>query len=150
LTWWQVNILRAYAKYLRQSGTPYSQSYIERALVDHCDLASMLVALFEARFDPARDGTGTDALVEQLEGGLAAVTSLDQDSILRSCLGLVQPPLRTNAYQQDEAGNRRAALALKLDPGAVRDLPEPRPKFEIWVYSPRVEGVHLRFGAVAR
>jgi glutamate dehydrogenase len=150
LSWWQVNILRAYARYLRQTGTPYSQSYIERALVDYCNLAALLVALFEARFDPEREGADTDVIVEEIERGLAAVTSLDQDAILRGFLGLVQATLRTNAYQHDGAGNHRAALAFKLDPCAVRELPEPRPKFEIWVYSPRVEGVHLRFGAVAR
>jgi glutamate dehydrogenase len=150
LSWWQVNILRAYSRYLRQSGTPYSRSYLERALVDHSDLAERLVALFEARFDPDRGEQDTTAIVDEIERGLTNVTSLDQDAILRGFLGLVQATLRTNAYQHDADGKRRTALAFKFDPKAIRGLPEPRPKFEIWVYSPRVEGVHLRFGAVAR
>src|SRR5947199_5723854 len=81
---------------------------------------------------------------------LADVASLDQDRILRSLLGLVNATLRTNAYRTDDEGQRRSAIAIKLDPRAIPDLPEPRPRFEIWVYSPRVEGVHLRFGPVAR
>jgi glutamate dehydrogenase len=151
LTWWQANVLRAYAKYLRQAGTPYSQGYIERALNEHTDIAILLVRLFEARFDPdASPAEDEEALRADIEAALANVASLDQDSILRSLLGLVRATLRTNAYRTNAAAQRRTALAFKLDPHAVKDLPEPRPKFEIWVYSPRVEGVHLRFGAVAR
>ena len=152
MSWWQVNVLRAYAKYLRQAGTTFSQGYIEQALSDHAEIAQAVVGLFEARFDPARVGEpdGSDARVAAIEKQLAAVASLDQDSILRSLLGLVRATLRTNAYRTDELGRRRSALSFKLDPRQVADLPEPRPMFEIWVYSPRVEGVHLRFGAVAR
>ncbi|MCW2495047.1 NAD-glutamate dehydrogenase [Jatrophihabitans sp.] len=156
LTWWQANVLRAYAKYLRQAGTTFSQGYIERALVEHSDLACALVALFESRFDPEQRGADIDAQVAAIEEKLAEVSSLDQDSILRSLLGLIQATLRTNAYRTDAfpteetSGNRRTALALKLDPRRIAELPDPRPRFEIWVYSPRVEGVHLRFGAVAR
>jgi glutamate dehydrogenase len=149
VTWWQANVLRAYAKYLRQAGTPFSQGYIERALVEHPALACALVALFESRFDPDRR-VDDDSQVEAIEAQLAAVSSLDQDSILRSLLGLIQATLRTNAYRRDADGTTRSALAFKLDPRRIADLPEPRPRFEIWVYSPRVEGVHLRFGAVAR
>ncbi len=155
LTWWQTNVLRAYAKYLRQAGTNFSQGYIERALVDHPEIATAVVDLFETRFDPARNGSvpdtdQADRIVAELETRLADVASLDQDSILRSLLALVQATLRTNAYRSDSSGLHRAALAFKLDPYQVPGLPAPRPKFEIWVYSPRVEGVHLRFGAVAR
>ena len=155
LTWWQANILRAYAKYLRQAGTTFSQGYIEQALVDNPSIAVGLVDLFEARFDPVReneppllpDGTSR---ADAIETHLSEVASLDQDRILRSLLGLITATLRTNAYRTDQDGNRCTALALKLDPRQIADLPDPKPRFEIWVYSPRVEGVHLRFGAVAR
>src|SRR6185437_13617200 len=152
MTWWQANILRAYAKYLRQAGTTFSQGYIEQALADYPEIAEGIVALFHARFDPARAGEAdpTEAMVEAMEAQLAEVASLDQDQILRSLLGLVRATLRTNAYRTDAEGRRRAALAIKLNPREIEGLPEPRPQFEIWVYSPRVEGVHLRFGAVAR
>jgi glutamate dehydrogenase len=162
MSWWQVNLLRAYAKYLRQVGTIFSQRYIEQALVDNPVISQKLVELFEARFDPARVGslpvvTGPDdsapherpSLVESIEADLAAVASLDQDRILRSILGLLNATLRTTAYQCS-ADQRTALVAMKLDPRRIPELPEPRPKAEIWVYSPRVEGVHLRFGAVAR
>jgi glutamate dehydrogenase len=153
LTWWQVNVLRAYAKYLRQAGTTFSQGYIERALVEHPDIACALVDLFESRFDPQRQTSEleiADPQVEAIEAQLADVSSLDQDTILRSLLALVLATLRTNAYRTDDGGRRRAALAVKLDPQRIPGLPDPRPRFEIWVYSPRVEGVHLRFGPVAR
>ncbi len=152
LTWWQANVLRTYAKYLRQAGTTFSQGYIEQCLVDHRDIACALVGLFESRFDPARgDGPADSAAdIEAIEERLAQVSSLDQDSILRSMLALVLATLRTNAFRCDEDGNRRTAIAVKLDPHLVPGLPEPRPRFEIWMYSPRVEGVHLRFGPVAR
>ncbi|MDT4901728.1 MAG: glutamate dehydrogenase [Pseudonocardiales bacterium] len=158
MTWWQANILRTYAKYLRQGGTTFSQGYIEQALIDNPDIAASIVELFESRFDPAREDEaplvdadgGKVARVDVIEAQLADVASLDQDRILRSLLGLVNASLRTNAYRTDEDGNRRTAIAVKLDPRRIADLPEPRPRFEIWVYSPRIEGVHLRFGPVAR
>ena len=152
MTWWQANVLRAYAKYLRQAGTTFSQGYIEQALSDYPRIAEGIVELFESRFDPAR-GDQTDLTMHQVDAihaELADVASLDQDQILRSLLGLVRATLRTNAYRTDERGVRRAALAVKLDPKQIPDLPSPRPRYEVWVYSPRVEGVHLRFGAVAR
>ncbi len=159
MTWWQANVLRAYAKYLRQAGTTFSQGYIEQALIDHPLVARKLVELFESRFDPAQSGTaqviddgqgGTLTLVESIEADLAAVASLDQDRILRSLLRLIRATLRTNAYRTDDEGNRRTALALKLESRHIPELPAPRPRFEIWVYSPWVEGVHLRFGLIAR
>jgi len=158
LTWQQATVLRAYAKYLRQAGTTFSQGYIEQTLSQHTGIAKLLVELFEARFDPdfadrvpaeaAEDAQ--DRLREEIDTALAAVSSLDQDRILRSLLGLITASLRTNYFQADENGVPPAAFAVKLDPHAIEELPEPRPKFEIWVYSPRIEGVHLRFGPVAR
>jgi glutamate dehydrogenase len=154
LTWWQANLLRTYAKYLRQAGTAFSQGYIEQALLDHADIAVAIVELFESRFDPHRTASTEpepgEEQVEAIEAKLADVASLDQDSILRAVLALVLATLRTNAYRTDEHHRRRPAIAVKLDPHRVPGLPEPRPAFEIWVYSRRVEGVHLRFGSVAR
>jgi glutamate dehydrogenase len=161
LTWRQATVLRSYAKYLRQAGTAFSQTYIEECLTSNTHLARLLVALFEARFDPHRNaaglasgGTGSeelvDGLMEEISGALDAVASLDQDRILRSLLGVIRATLRTSYFQTDADGRPKPYVAFKLDPQRVPDLPAPRPRFEIWVCSPRVEGVHLRFGAVAR
>jgi glutamate dehydrogenase len=155
MTWWQANILRAYAKYLRQAGTTYSQGYIEQALIDNAPIAEAIVELFESRFDPDREHEaplvdGAVGRVDAIEAMLVNVASLDHDRILRSLLGLVNATLRTNAYRTDERGERRAALAVKLEPRLIPELPAPRPRFEVWVHSPRVEGVHLRFGPIAR
>ncbi|MFS8099475.1 NAD-glutamate dehydrogenase [Lentzea alba] len=154
LTWQQAAMLRAYAKYLRQAGTPYSQDYIEDAVLSHTSVAIALVALFEARFNPALDDTTraahTETMVIETGKLIDDVTSLDADRILRSLLTLINATLRTNYFFRDAEGNARPYLSVKLDPQAIPDLPAPRPKFEIFVYSPRVEGVHLRFGSVAR
>ncbi|GGU42294.1 glutamate dehydrogenase [Lentzea flava] len=154
LTWQQAAMLRAYAKYLRQAGTPYSQDYIEDAVLGHTSVAIALVALFEARFDPRLDeatrADRTDTMVTEIGKLIDDVTSLDADRILRSLLTLINATLRTNYFFRDAEGNARPYLSVKLDPQAIPDLPLPRPKFEIFVYSPRVEGVHLRFGSVAR
>ncbi|MDQ6642286.1 MAG: NAD-glutamate dehydrogenase, partial [Actinomycetota bacterium] len=165
LSWRQAMLLRAYARYLRQGGTPYSLQYIEETLCSNVDIAGYLVRLFEARFDPGREGDlAADAeartakcedLEERIGRALDDVPGLDQDRILRSYLMLIRATLRTNYFQPGSDGpdgeqSPHPYLSLKLDPAGVPDLPEPRPKFEIFVYSPRVEGVHLRFGAVAR
>ncbi len=153
LDWRQATVLRAYAKYLRQAGTPYSQDYIEDAVLGHRRIASALVNLFETRFDPAVSHTDRLAQAEQLTNEITElideVTSLDSDRILRSLLSLINATLRTNYYVRD-GDEPKPYLAVKLDPHRVLDLPAPRPQFEIWVYSPRFEGVHLRFGPVAR
>ncbi|NUT93723.1 MAG: NAD-glutamate dehydrogenase [Saccharothrix sp.] len=154
LTWQQAAMLRAYAKYLRQAGIAYSQDYIEDAVLGHTEVATALVRLFEARFTPTLDeahrASRTESLVADITAMIDDVTSLDADRILRSLLTLVQATLRTNYFVRDDDGNPRPYLAVKLDPRAIPDLPQPRPRFEIFVYSPRVEGVHLRFGPVAR
>ncbi|PWK82266.1 glutamate dehydrogenase (NAD) [Lentzea atacamensis] len=154
LTWQQAAMLRAYAKYLRQAGTPYSQDYIEDAVLSHTSVAIALVALFEARFDPRLDDATradrTETMVAETGKLIDDVTSLDADRILRSLLTLINATLRTNYFFRDAEGNGRPYLSVKLDPQAIPDLPAPRPKFEIFVYSPRIEGVHLRFGSVAR
>jgi glutamate dehydrogenase len=156
LTWRQVVVLRAYAKYLRQAGTVFSQEYMESTFIAYPNIASLLVELFEVRFSPAaqlgieerslRSKELVDAVGQQLDD----VASLDQDRILRSYLTLIQATLRTSFYQRRTDGRPKPYVAFKLDPQAIPDLPAPRPKYEIFVYSPRFEGVHLRFGPVAR
>ena len=151
--WREIAVLRAYCKYLRQTGTTFSQEYMEAALAGNAPIARALTRLFRARFDPAasRDREAhSRALVDEVCAGLDAVANLDEDRILRSFLGLVRATLRTNFYQRDEGADVKPCIAFKLDPARVAELPEPRPMYEIFVYSPRVEGVHLRGGAVAR
>jgi glutamate dehydrogenase len=153
LAWREVAVLRAYAKYVRQLGTLYSQTYIESTLAEHPDIARRLIELFVARLDPwsaTQGGDAADALARDITASLDAVTSLDEDRILRSLFTLVQATLRTNWFQTDDSGGTRPAIALKLDPSTIPDVPLPRPMFEVFVYSPRVEGVHLRAGRVAR
>jgi glutamate dehydrogenase len=156
LTWRQVVVLRAYAKYLRQAGTVYSQEYMETTLAAHPDIAAKLLALFEARLDPAsgltleQRGASATTLAKKIRTALDEVGSLDQDRILRSYLALIEATLRTSFFQRSDDARPKPYVAFKLDPMGVPDLPEPRPRFEIFVYSPRFEGVHLRFGPVAR
>lgn len=152
LTWQQAVILRAYAKYLRQAGFPYSQSYIETVVNDHPSTARSLVELFEALFDPEpSDRRDAQAAAAAVAADIDALVSLDTDRILRGFASLVQATLRTNYFvTRDGSARSRNVLALKLDAQLIDELPLPRPKFEIFVYSPRVEGVHLRFGPVAR
>ncbi len=155
LRWQQVVLLRAYAKYLRQANFPYSQSYIESVLNEHPSTARSLVALFEALFDPnpSSSSTGRDAqaAAAAVAADIDALVGLDTDRILRAFASLVQATLRTNYFVTGEGSARaRNVLAIKLDAQLVDELPLPRPKYEIFVYSPRIEGVHLRFGPVAR
>jgi glutamate dehydrogenase len=154
LEWRQAAVLRCYVRYQRQAGSPYSQDYAEDVLLAHTPVAAALVRLFEVRFDPQLDAADRDAqhgrLVDELTGMIDEVTGLDTDRILRSLLRLVLATVRTNHFVRDADGEPRPYLALKLEPHAVPELPEPRPAFEIFVSSPRVEGVHLRFGPVAR
>ncbi|MFD8480865.1 NAD-glutamate dehydrogenase [Kitasatospora sp. NPDC059673] len=153
LTWRQAVVLRAYAKYLRQAGSTFSQDYMEDALNNNTHTTRLLVNLFEARLSPSHRSGGdelTDAILEELSGALDEVVSLDEDRILRSFLHLIKATLRTNFFQHDAEGDWHSYVSMKFDPKAIPDLPAPRPAFEIWVYSPRVEGVHLRFGKVAR
>ncbi len=147
----EIAIVRAVAKYLRQAGIAFSDRYMERTLVRHPKIATMLVRLFVARFDPdRRDSELAGQIVSEIEQAIDAVESLDEDRILRSFLTVVRAILRTNYFQRGADGARRPCLSFKLDPTLVPILPLPRPRFEIFVYSPRVEGVHLRGGKVAR
>jgi glutamate dehydrogenase len=151
-----VTILRAIAKFLRQAGIAFSQPYMEEALVRNPDIAALIVELFEARFDAAWTGD-TDLMIrssaelrERIENALRDVKSLDEDRILRRFRNAVDAMLRTNAWQRNADGTDRPALAFKFDSSKLEELPAPRPWVEIFVYSPRVEGVHLRYGRVAR
>ncbi len=148
-----IAVLRAYTRYFKQLGFPFSQSYIEAALNNNAQMAQAIAALFVARFDPSQRGDRDQAqkqLTEQLETELGKVASLDEDRILRQFISTVLATMRTNAWQERAPGVIKPYLSFKLNPREVPGMPEPKPMFEIWVYSPRVEGVHLRGGKVAR
>ncbi|QIS10125.1 NAD-glutamate dehydrogenase [Nocardia arthritidis] len=151
LPWRAVSILRTYAKYLQQADFPYSQYNISRVLLTYPDVARLFVDLFAARFDPDTYSADHAAELEtRVRSRIDEVVSLDADRILRAILGLIKATLRTNYYITDADGVSRGYVSVKVEPHAIAELPKPRPQFEIFVYSPRVEGVHLRFGPVAR
>ncbi len=156
LSWRQVSIIQAYSRYLRQARIPFSQDYMWTTLNHHPAIAADLVALFEARFstDTKEDAKArmrtSDRIIKRILKALESVESLDEDRIVRRFVNLISSTLRTNYWQREENGDLRATLSLKLDSRAIDELPAPRPYREIFVFSPRVEGVHLRFGAVAR
>jgi glutamate dehydrogenase len=151
LTGRQVSIIRAIAKYMRQGGIGFSDAYIERTVTGHPDIARLLVRLFEARLDPdAHDDDAAERLGNEIGEALDAVPSLDEDRILRSFLTVVRATVRTNAFQPGADGKPHPYLSFKLDSAQIPVLPLPKPQFEIFVYSPRVEAVHLRGGKVAR
>ncbi|MFE5837517.1 NAD-glutamate dehydrogenase [Arthrobacter sp. NPDC056493] len=146
--WQQVVILRTYAKYLQQLGTTNSYGFIAETLLANVRATRALLELFAAKFDPdLANGERLRSTAKARQELLAAIDDvpvLDADRLLRTFMNLVEATLRTNYYQA------RAHLSIKLNPAAIHSSPLPRPKYEIWVYSPRVEGVHLRFGALAR
>jgi glutamate dehydrogenase len=145
-------VLRAICKYLLQARIPFSQAYMEQTLVANPRMASDMVKMFKALFDPsAADGVGAQKRIRRrILRNLEAVESADQDRILRRYLNLLDSMLRTNFYQADASGNTKPYLSFKLDSQKIDELPLPKPFREIFVYSPRIEGVHLRFGYVAR
>ena len=154
LAWREVAIVRAYAKYLRQAGIPFSQDYMERALAAYPKVARLLVDLFGARFDPALGAAASEergnriaAIEAEFAASLEAVGTLDEDRILRRFHNAVLCTLRTNYWQ---AGGTKDWISFKIDSRAIDELPAPRPLVEIFVYSPRMEGIHLRGGRVAR
>ncbi|MHC5655427.1 NAD-glutamate dehydrogenase [Stappia sp. ICDLI1TA098] len=154
LAWRDIAMLRALSRYLRQAGIRFSEDYMWRTLNRYHEVATRLVELFHLRFDPDLDGKdrslGAARVESELTASLDKVESLDDDRILRSFGGIIEAMLRTNFFQHDAHGKPKQTFAFKLDPQRIEDLPRPRPYREIFVYSPRVEGVHLRFGKVAR
>jgi glutamate dehydrogenase len=153
LTARQIEVLRAYSRYLRQIGFPFSQQYIEATLARHATISRLLAALFSLRFNAAAavgEPASEDDLRAHVAEALDAVPSLDDDRTLRALLSLIDATVRTNAYRPADGGGHRPVLSFKFDTTRVPDLPLPRPMFEIWVCSPRVEGVHLRNGRIAR
>jgi glutamate dehydrogenase len=146
-------VLRAYCKYLRQARIPFSQTYMEETLAGNPDITRLLVDLFESRFDPAR-AAGSEKRGQALRNAILVeledVANLDEDRIIRRYLNVIESTLRTNFYQTTEEGSEKDYCSFKLDSRNVDELPLPQPFREIFLYSPRVEGIHLRFGMVAR
>ena len=146
--WRQVTVLRAYARYMRQMGNSNSFGFMADTLLANADVARGLSALFAARFDPELNDAerleAQETVRQELAASIEKVATLDADRVLRTFANLIEATLRTNYYQD------KRHLSFKLDPSRIDGLPFPRPMFEIWVYAPRVEGVHLRFGKVAR
>ncbi|WP_010173051.1 NAD-glutamate dehydrogenase [Pseudomonas sp. PAMC 25886] len=156
LPWRDVALLRAYARYLKQIRLGFDLGYIASTLNNHTDIARELTRLFKTRFYLARKLTAEDLEDKQQRLEQAILTALDdvqvlnEDRILRRYLDLIKATLRTNFYQADANGQNKSYFSFKFNPHTIPELPKPVPKFEIFVYSPRVEGVHLRFGNVAR
>ena len=153
LDWRRIVILRTLTMYLRQIGSAFSVEYIEQALTANPKLSTDLVRLFELRFDPSIEGDRDQqvaAAQQELLASLDEVTSLDHDRILRSINDVIAATWRTNFYQPSADGSPKHWVSMKINCAAVPGLPKPHPMAEIWVYSPEVEGVHLRFGKVAR
>lgn len=153
LSWKQTALLRSYAKYLKQIGFTYSQNYIASALFHNPKVAKQLVELFYMRFNLDNEEKSLEQqleLAKEITTNLDEVASLDEDKILRKILSVMQATIRTNYFAKDEAGGDKKYFSFKLDPARVPDIPLPKPMFEIFVYSPRVEGVHLRGAKVAR
>lgn len=154
--WREAAALRAYATYLRQTGAPFGFRYIADTLNRHAGMARDFVELFHTRFDPDRDWSMEERaraearIRERIEGALAQVPSLDEDRILRHYANLIAATVRTNFFQRDAEGRPPETIAFKFEPHLIEALPEPKPYREIWVYSPRVEGIHLRFAPIAR
>lgn len=155
LEWQDVSIIRAFTHYLRQAGFSLTERHMGEVFTTHGEITAALVELFRVRFDPDLDeeqGSRADRAAEveeRIEKALAEVASLDADRVLRSVLALIRATVRTNVYQPAD-GRMPAAAVFKIHPTELDFVPKPRPALEMWVYSPEVEGVHLRFGPVAR
>ena len=147
-----VTILRAYAKYMRQIGSSFSLDYIAGTLASYPDIAEDIINAFRLTFCPSikRAPKKLESIKEQINQKLDSVSNLDDDRIIRRYVELLEATLRTNFYQKNEQGGDKSYISFKLLPSEISDMPLPRPKFEIFVYSPRIEGVHLRGGRVAR
>jgi len=156
LGWREISTIRALSRYLHQIRAPFSQDYMWETLRKNTAITASMVALFQARFDPHLAATDAErsaretTLLAEIEEQLKSVASLDEDRILRHFTNLVQATVRTNLRQIGQDGHPRAVTSFKFDARKIENLPAPRPLYEIFVYSPRLEGIHLRFGKVAR
>ncbi len=156
LSWREVSIMRAYARYMKQTVVNFGQSYVANTLGSHVDITRNLIALFKGKFDPRvnqftrQDVSRIERLQTKVIDALENVDNLNDDRIVRRYLDLIKATLRTNYYQKNAEGEEKEYISFKLSPRDIPDIPEPRPLYEIFVYSPRMEGVHLRGGAVAR
>ncbi|NNC99205.1 MAG: hypothetical protein HKN85_03390, partial [Gammaproteobacteria bacterium] len=148
-SWHQINVLRCYVRYLRQIRLRYGEAYIVETMVRNPLLVQALAELFAARFDPARGESDASGALEQIEQLLEQVQTLDEERIFRALLDVFSATKRTN-YFQLENGEFKHYVAIKISSREIPRIPEPAPRHEIFVYSPRIEGVHLRFGDVAR
>ncbi len=153
LNWREISMIRAYYRYLKQIRLRYSESYIIEALINNPQLAISITRLFEAKFSPDHAKTGNknlENLGATIKGLLDGVSTLDEERIIRALLDVVVATLRTNYFQPGEDGDPKSYISFKLSSRTIPRIPEPAPEYEIFVYSPRVEGVHLRGGKVAR
>ncbi|MCF8478417.1 MAG: NAD-glutamate dehydrogenase, partial [Pseudolabrys sp.] len=155
IAWRDVALIRTLSRFLRQVRVPYSQDYMWTTLSKHAAVAGGVVELFHARFDPRAEAEAVREasqaeIVARIEEQLQKVDSLDEDRILRHFVNAVQSAIRTNFFQTGKDGRLKPLIAIKFESGKLSDVPLPRPLYEVFVYSPRVEGVHMRFGKVAR
>ncbi|MGH0241656.1 NAD-glutamate dehydrogenase [Sinorhizobium meliloti] len=156
LGWRDVALVRTVSRYLQQIRIAYSQDYMWATMRKHGNIAAQLSTLFQHRFDPHLALSLTErmereeAIARNIDETLKTVTSLDEDRIIRHFVNVIRSTVRTNFYQADSSGQSKAQIVLKIDSRKIDGLPLPRPLYEIMVYSPRVEGIHLRFGKVAR
>jgi glutamate dehydrogenase len=153
LSWREITILRGYSRYFRQTGFTFSHEYIGQALVNNSAIARLLVELFHYRFSPQEIESRQERFIqieENIQKQLDKVVSLDDDRILRRYLHVINATVRTNYFQTDSAGHAKSYLSFKFDVGKIPEMPLPLPQYEIFIYSPRFEGVHLRAGKVAR
>ncbi|WP_105168427.1 NAD-glutamate dehydrogenase [Pseudoalteromonas sp. T1lg23B] len=152
LTGREASILRAYAKYMRQIGVTFSQSYIESTFDHYPHIAAQIVDLFVKKFSPTKPATqkAIDKTIAEIYEELENVANLDDDRIIRLYVDMINATLRTNFFQKEQDGSNKSYVSFKIKSSDIPDMPLPLPAFEIFVYSPRVEGVHLRGGKVAR
>ncbi len=156
LNWREIALLRAYARYMKQIKFSFDTVYIAEALCRHMHITQWIVDLFDARFNPRAFSCQEDRvsqkakLEEHIIDALEGVENLNEDRLIRHYVELIQATLRTNFYQLDELGEGKKYFSFKLSPKQILDIPRPRPLYEIFVYSPRMEGIHLRGGKVAR
>jgi glutamate dehydrogenase len=150
----ETSLIRTYAKYILQLGIPFSQNRMEEVLAANAELARKLVTQFELQFDPnlskQKRSRELDSCTASISRAISRAESLDEDRILSAFFGAISSTLRSNYFQTGDDGDQKSYISIKLEPGQLPEAPLPKPKFEIFVYSPRVEGVHLRAGDVAR